>query len=283
MQTVPLNRIACPIDKSPLTLREKSYRCENGHSFDCAREGYANLLSVQWKSSKNPGDDKLMTDARARFLRAGHYDPLMNALASCVETEFSGADEAALVDAGCGEGAYLRHLAKAAAGWAPGILALSGYDISKPAVISAAKEKGPISYFVAGHRHPPYAEGTLSGILSVFAFPDWNAFAALLHSDGFVLTAEAGPDHLRELREVLYEEVKESRPSPTENQTAAGFTLAQSKACRFSLDLQGGAIADLFMMTPHYYRVKEEAKARLLALRSLRLTVDVRLELWRKA
>ncbi|RYZ97832.1 MAG: methyltransferase domain-containing protein, partial [Proteobacteria bacterium] len=262
MQPTPLARIVCPIDKTPLARHEKSYRCEKGHTFDSAREGYTNLLSVQWKGSKNPGDDKLMTEARGRFLRQGHYEPLMKAIAACVEAELKGQDEAALIDAGCGEGSYLRYLAKASEAWGPGTLFLSGYDISKPAVISAAKEKGPIAYFVAGHRHPPYEEASVSGILSVFAFPDWNAFAALLKPGGFVLTAEAGPDHLRELREVLYEQVRESRPPPVETQTAAGISCAQSSSCKFELPLEGAAIADLFKMTPHYYRVTEEAKAR---------------------
>ncbi|RYZ99188.1 MAG: rRNA (guanine-N1)-methyltransferase [Proteobacteria bacterium] len=283
MEVAPYSSIVCPIDQSPLALEEKTYRCENGHSFDRAREGYVNLLSVQWKGSKNPGDDKLMTEARARFLRAGHYEPLMSALASLAQNELSGREEAQLVDAGCGEGAYLRYLGEAARSWAGGALSLSGYDISKPAIIAAAKEKGPISFFVAGHRHPPYATGSLSGMLSVFAFPDWHAFAKLLEIGGFVLTAEAGTDHLRELREVLYEEVREARSANHEAPVAAGFTLSHAQNCRFELALKSeAAIADLFKMTPHYYRVTEEAKARALALPALALTVDVRLELWRK-
>ncbi|RZA08339.1 MAG: hypothetical protein EOP11_05135 [Proteobacteria bacterium] len=76
--------------------------------------------------------------------------------------------------------------------------------------------------------------------------------------------------------------MRESRPPPVATQTAAGISCAQSSSCKFELPLEGAAITDLFKMTPHYYRVTEEAKARALALSSLTLTVDVRLELWRK-
>ena len=50
----------CPICKKSLTLKSKSYRCENNHSFDEAKEGYVNLLPVQYKHSKDPGDNKAM-------------------------------------------------------------------------------------------------------------------------------------------------------------------------------------------------------------------------------
>ncbi len=50
-----------------------SYRCAENHQFDCAKEGYVNLLPVQHKRSKDPGDNAEMMQARRQFLDAGHY------------------------------------------------------------------------------------------------------------------------------------------------------------------------------------------------------------------
>jgi len=46
------------------------------HSFDIASQGYANLLPVQHKRSRDPGDSKEMVAARRRFLTAGFYSRL---------------------------------------------------------------------------------------------------------------------------------------------------------------------------------------------------------------
>jgi hypothetical protein len=37
------------------------WRCEQGHSYDVAKQGYVNLHVVQHKHSKNPGDTPLLS------------------------------------------------------------------------------------------------------------------------------------------------------------------------------------------------------------------------------
>ena len=59
----------CPLCQNPLLLHENRYQCLNNHSFDVAREGYVNLLPVQQKNSKDPGDNKDMMLARRQFLQ----------------------------------------------------------------------------------------------------------------------------------------------------------------------------------------------------------------------
>lgn len=45
-----------------------------------AKEGYVNLLPVQHKRSRDPGDSAEMMQARRAFLDAGHYQPLREQL-----------------------------------------------------------------------------------------------------------------------------------------------------------------------------------------------------------
>jgi len=71
MNIIKAHNLACPIDGKRLESREKQLVCENGHVFDVARQGYVNLLPVQHKRTKDPGDSKEMVLARAQFLNTG--------------------------------------------------------------------------------------------------------------------------------------------------------------------------------------------------------------------
>ena len=74
--------LACPLCRAPLVRAPKTWACPERHSFDVAREGYVNLLPVQHKKSLSPGDTAESVAARRRFLAAGHYQPLRDAVAT---------------------------------------------------------------------------------------------------------------------------------------------------------------------------------------------------------
>ena len=64
--------LICPICGEQLHIRDKSCLCPNRHSFDIARQGYVNLLTVQQKHSLNPGDTREQVLSRRTFLEAGY-------------------------------------------------------------------------------------------------------------------------------------------------------------------------------------------------------------------
>ena len=68
MNIIKAHNLACPIDGNKLEQNDGQLVCENGHTFDIARQGYVNLLPVQHKRSKQPGDSKAMVLARTAFL-----------------------------------------------------------------------------------------------------------------------------------------------------------------------------------------------------------------------
>ena len=67
---------SCPLCHAPLERRDNSFICPQRHQFDLAKEGYVNLLPVQFKRSRDPGDSAEMMQARREFLQAGYYQPL---------------------------------------------------------------------------------------------------------------------------------------------------------------------------------------------------------------
>ena len=101
---------SCPLCHASLTRSDKSYACPQGHQFDMAKEGYVNLLPVQHKRSRDPGDSAEMMQARRAFLDAGHYLPLRETVAQMLG-DLLPDSASAMLDIGCGEGYYTARFA----------------------------------------------------------------------------------------------------------------------------------------------------------------------------
>ncbi|MFZ3175397.1 MAG: methyltransferase domain-containing protein [Thiobacillus sp.] len=274
MRITPFQALACPLDGTPLQCTGSAWTCASGHSFDIASQGYTNLLPVQHKRSRDPGDSKEMVAARRRFLTAGFYQPIAAAVNRAVLADLSADVSISCLDAGCGEGYYLRQLATAAGG--EQTLALLGLDISKWAVLSAAKQDSRPSWVVGSNAKLPVLSGTLDRVLCMFGFPVYAEFARVLKPGGLLVQVDSGPDHLRELREIIYPSLKPERPADL--QTPVGFSRLPTEMVRFAIDLtHAGQIADLLAMTPHLYRASAEGREAAAALAALSLSVDVRL------
>ncbi len=270
----PFPGLACPLDGDPLCREGSAWRCPAGHNFDIAGEGYVNLLPVQKKRSLDPGDSKEMVAARRRFLNAGHYRPIAAAVARRALDDSSFTPPLACLDAGCGEGYYLRQLAADTPDGRH--LAVLGLDISKWAVLSAAKQDKRPAWVVGSNANLPILPASVDRILCLFGFPVFTEFARVLRPGGLLLLADSGPDHLRELREIIYPTLKPARTDP--GPVPAGFVERPGESVRFALDLSGaGPVADLLAMTPHLHRATAEGRARAAALTEISLTVDVRL------
>lgn len=274
----PFQALACPLDGGPLRRHGTSWRCDAGHCFDLAAQGYTNLLPVQQKRSRDPGDSKEMVAARRRYLNAGFYQPIAALVSRTVLANLPAGRAAACLDAGCGEGYYLRELAAAGDGQR---LALLGLDISKWAVLAAAKQDKRPNWVVGSNAKLPVLPATLDRVLCMFGFPVYAEFARVLRPGGELLQVDAGPDHLRELREIIYPTLKPERAA--EPLSPAGFSVLPAESLRYTVTLGGAEqIGDLLTMTPHLYRASAEGRAKAAALTALSLTVDVRLTRFRR-
>lgn len=294
MKTQAFEQLACPIDGLALEKQDKQLLCANKHCFDIAKQGYSNLLPVQYKRSKQPGDSKEMVDARQRFLNSGIYQPISHAVNECIlehqmrrsQSELSESDLSefnfAVLDAGCGEGYYLQQLKMAGIESShQGTLSLLGIDIAKPAILAAAKrEKNDISWSVASNRNLPIAAQSIDIILCMFGFPVFEQFQKVLKANGAILLVESGPHHLVELREKIYDEVRISDVPIHQKALELGFQIQEYKELRYqSSVLTEEQLHDLLIMTPHFYKAPAAKKADIATLKDLTLTIDVRLRL----
>ena len=268
--------LICPLDSSPLQQQDKSLCCEQGHRFDLARQGYANLLPVQNKRSLAPGDSKEMINARQQFLDAGYYQSIAEEMIAQLKPLL--AEESCVIDAGCGEGYYLHQLAQALGAGNDFI----GNDISKAAVVKCCQRSRDYSWLVASNRSLPVQADCVDVVLCMFGFPVYDEFLRVLKPGGILLMVDAGPHHLLELREIVYPEIKEKPDNLVLQAQQAGFILQQESALNFQITaLPRDAIHSLLLMTPHFFRANAEARNKALALQNINLSVDVNFRLFR--
>jgi 23S rRNA (guanine745-N1)-methyltransferase len=235
---------------------------------------------VQHKASLDPGDSKAMVAARRRVLEAGIFAPI----AECVAEHVAGfarpggrERDFCVVDAGCGEGYYLCHIEKRIAEWGGLRCGLAGVDISKWAVQKAAKRTQGCFWAVATNRHLPFAPGSVGVIVCMFGFPVWNEFAAVQPPGGIVLMVDPGPEHLVEMRSIIYPSVHLSEIAPLATAaTHAGYQMDYEQRLTFPVDLcSRDLIGDLLVMTPHDHRASVAGREALARLDRLGVTVDV--------
>ena len=285
----------CPICQSPLQPAPDTWRCDGSlhptqtsHPFDVARQGYVNLLPVQQKKSKSPGDSQASIIARQRFLAAGYYQPLKDLICAKM-AQLLGQSNASVdsnhnainwLDIGCGEGYYTQAMAQQRI-----IDNLIAADISKPALVElakASKAKGSLWYqqkndketpakktaiypLVTSAAHLPLRAGRMHGMSSIFSPILPEIFADTLIEEGYLLIAKPDVGHLMSLREALFDSVREHDSDKFLPTLAPYFTLVATHQVASELSLPAEALADLLTMTPYAYRARAENRQALLA------------------
>lgn len=267
----------CPVCGKAL-LREKTRCvCSGGHCFDLASEGYVHLLPANRMHSKLPGDDKAMVAARNRFLAAGYYAPLCDAL--CRLCEKYAKENGLVVDSGCGEGYYTSAVCKHLS--SGGITAhVAGIDISKSAVRLAAKREKHAEFAVASAYHLPIADAAADILLNCFSPLCVEEFARILKPGGHFIYVVPAPRHLWQLKCAIYD-----KPYENERFTAMydGFEHEQTISVESEICLTNApSIDDLFTMTPYFWKTPQEGIMRLHTLKSLKTEISFDIHIYKK-
>ena len=259
--------IICPVCREPLALQERMIACGNGHPFNIAKEGYANLLLSHQRKSRNPGDDPEMVMARRRFFDSGAFDPLTETAARLTLMNNDGIH---VLDSGCGEGHLLGTLSEQKNGF------FCGIDISKKAVQMASRRWKKASWLVAnGMRDIPLADHSMDVILSILAPRNNSEFSRILKPDGALIIGVPGRNHLSELRAQLQFSSGDFKDKADEAvaKCTPEFTESDRLDIRDEVTLNREQISDLIQMTPIFWRSGNEAKAAVAQLPELTVTI----------
>lgn len=279
----PLPILACPMCGEPLPWTERVLRCANGHTFDVAKEGYVNLLLAQHRRSKDPGYNKEMIAARRALFEAGHYQPLADSIAELIIASLPDMAGRVVLDAGCGEGYYLRKLRSLLTDRGEEArTVLCGLDISKHGVRVAARSDPRGLYAVASSHRMPVLPERVDVLLTHFSPVSAADFRRVVRPGGVVLVGGPGEEHLYRLKELLYDTPAQHEPVDT-LAGEPGFEPITSHRIQYKLALHGlGQVADLLVMTPFYWTVDQATQSWLAHLDSLDTEVDVVVHAYRR-
>jgi 23S rRNA (guanine745-N1)-methyltransferase len=235
-QVLPLLR--CPHCGAGLERGDGgTVRCEAGHSFDVARQGYLSLFAGA--GSAHTGDTAEMVAARERFLAAGHLEPLAEALAAEAEAVAERSHGTPLVvELGAGPGWYLARVLDRV----PDALGL-GLDVSKPALRRAARAHPRLAAVGADVWGPlPLRDRVATVVLSVFAPRSSPEIDRILAPGGQALVVTPTAAHLRELREPL-------------GLLAVGERKPEGRELTWTLTLDRAAARDAAAMGPSAFHI----------------------------
>ncbi|OMQ24421.1 23S rRNA (guanine(745)-N(1))-methyltransferase [Serratia oryzae] len=267
----------CPLCHQPLHHARQQWHCENHHQFDCAKEGYVNLMPVQHKRSKQPGDSAEMMQARRAFLEAGYYQPLQQRVAEWLDEALPAGAEASLLDIGCGEGYYTAAVAARLS--QRRALAAFGLDVAKVAIRSAAKRYPSVSFCVASSHRLPFADASLDAVLRIYAPCKAEELARVVKPGGVVVTVSPGPRHLYQLKQQVYQDVQLHAEN---DEQLAGFTCEIAESLAYPMTLPGEQAANLLQMTPFAWRASVQVQQTLAENTAFACETDFALRLYRR-
>lgn len=261
----------CPLCQSALIqhIPSQGYYCMNKHHFDKAKEGYLNLLPVQHKKSKSPGDSRAMMRSRRHFLEAGYYQTMAQALATMIDKHRTENPAMHILDMGCGEGYYSRQLEVLCKNNED--LDLHGIDIAKNAILAAAKKQANAHFIVASSKRMPYRDGYFDLIFRVYAPSNDSEIQRLLKPNGLLLTVTPGPRHLWQLKEFIYKKVNEHS---IEIDLPDEFEKTDSQRISYTIKPNQEQRMALLQMTPFAWRAKSEMQNNIQRATGLEIETD---------
>ncbi|HET6351761.1 MAG TPA: methyltransferase domain-containing protein [Coriobacteriia bacterium] len=266
--------LACPVCGTSLAHAENVLRCEQGHAFDIARQGYANLLTA---GAPSAGDTAQMVEARADFLARGHFAPIAEAVAA--EVAFCSTSGCVMAEVGAGTAYYLA----AALDAAPGSTGVA-LDLSKYAARRAAKAHPAIASVVANAWDAlPLRDASVAVLLDIFAPRNAAEFARVLTPAGLLVVVTPGPEHLTELVSALgLLAVDRDKDARVFDQLGVLFERSADRHVGSKLELTHDEIMTVVGMGPSAYHVESaELSARIAKLpEPMEVTLDVTLTLW---
>lgn len=266
----------CPHCGEKLYTENRSYLCKNMHCYDIAKAGYVNLLPPLGKGKRH-GDDRLMVKARADFLAKGFYDRFSKAICE-LSLKHSGGDSV-ILDAGCGEAKYTLDVLNAftAAGRTPDII---GTDISKDALVYAAKKSSCIRFAAASSARLPVEDNSCDIVMNIFSPFIKPEFIRVLKPGGIIIRAVPLEKHLFELKAAIYD-----KPYLNDiiNPDEEGLELVETFPVKYRIKLDNAQdISELFMMTPYYYKTGREDQEKLQNCSELDIGLEFELIIYKK-
>ncbi len=232
-----LKTLGCPICGKGFYPKGSGLNCRREHSFDISATGYLNLAPGQAVPAHY---DAASFASRRRFLQAGYYDHLFEAVAPYAQ--------GLCVDIGCGDGWWAARLA----GMGRRMIAL---DNSREAIRLASRGQPQVCWLVADLARLPLRDQRADCLLNLFAPANYAEFERVLKPGGLLVKLAPGPDHLRELRQAAGGLIGDSghETGRVAKHFDQRFGLQERRLVSQTLPLDAEALENLIAMTPLHF------------------------------
>lgn len=283
--------LKCPVCGEILARKGNSLLCGKGHNFDVSKSGYVNMLPPGREKNSRTGDEREMVKARVEFLSQGYYGEISRRLAEILCEHLPKKDNYVLCDMGCGEGYHTCCISNFINNRMRADVLSFGFDASKYAAECACKRSKSLGfmqkegigadfdskcqvYFMPANIFAlPLVSHSADVALSMFAPVACEESARILREKGILAVVSSGKEHLIEMRNIIYDDVRLSEsipPVPNSFCESARYNLHYSVEIKSADDIKS-----LFMMTPFYYKTTEHGRQMLYEKNKLTVTVDV--------
>lgn len=262
------NLLQCPLCGKKIRFHAGGLVCKKEHRFDISSKGYVNLLQA---SKPLKGYDLAFFESRSRFMNAGYYGHVGEAVCEqaakrCGRT----AEQAVIVDAGCGEGYYSKRLAEQTDAQ---ILA---FDIASDAIKVAAKSDLPVKWLISDITNIPIKDASADCVLDVFTPANYKEFCRILKDDGIVIKVIPGARHMGELRDAASSLLRSKEYSNEEvlDYFLEHFELAERIPVSKTMPIAPEDLEDLIKMTPLLFDV-DKSKLDVSAVTEITVEAEV--------
>lgn len=228
----------CPLCRAALEAGEGCLHCHKGHTFSLSSRGYGDF-APQSKASQY---DTPLFEARRRTLEGECYKPLINCLASLIEAY---ASKGVMLDAGCGEGSFLKALTDNAR-------TAIGVDLSREGIRLAAKGGNPILWCVGDLRVLPVQDRSISCLLNILSPAFYEDFGRVLKNDGVLIKVIPEEGYLQEIRFLAKDQLRHESYSNASvlERFKSCFTLLENRELFDRYSLSPEQANDFVTMTP---------------------------------
>ena len=241
---------ACPICQENLTLVESSLKCNNRHSFDLAKFGYANL-APQIKQSANY--DKENFQNRQQILEAGFYQAILETVSDLLSNS---KNAKTILDIGCGEGFYSRKLQERHPD-----KTFYAFDISKDSVQIAAKSEPnwAVNWFVGDLARLPIKDASMDILLDIFSPANYGEFRRVLSKYGILIKVIPTENHLKEIRQKVQDQLtnKDYSNQDIKEHFQEHFTILSNQTSSLTKTITADQLQALLSMTPLLFHIDQ--------------------------
>ena len=254
----------CPLCHGVLTSGETSLRCEKGHDFSISKKGYVDFCP----GARAGAYDDALFDSRSRFIAGGYYQTLIDEMKAFLVRY---APDGPILDAGCGEGSFLKAICPD-----PIARPCVGLDLSRPGIQRAARGGGGWLWAVGDLSRLPLKDGSMAAILNILSPANYPEFVRVLRPGGAVLKVVPGERYLQEVRALVKDRLRSESYS---NERVVRlfeerFDLSDSREICSTYRLTSEQAVDLIAMTPLTQGIEKE-QLNLTALDSVTIHLHI--------